>query len=200
MAMQKRMDRVKLDSCVLIYKNFSGTGGKFNREGDRNFCVILSEEEAQALKEAGWNVKRRPPREDGEELPPYLKVKINNDNLESGRIKIYRLDVSPNGEPRRDNHGDVVKAVLTPTTVGQLDSSYIVDAQLILSPYYYDFNGKKGISAYCDQLTAVVQMDAWTAKYEDFNAENPDSALNTTEFKVVHSGPRKLVGTDEPEY
>lgn len=200
MATQKRLDRVKLDSCELIYRNFSGTGGKYNIEGNRNFCVILSEEEAKNLKAAGWNVKRRPPREDGEELPPYLKVRINNDSLENGRIKIYRIDVAPNGEPRRDPNGDVVKAVLTPKTIGNLDNAYIVDAQLILSPYYYEFAGKKGISAYCDQLTVVVQMDAWTAKYEDFNAENPDSAMNTTEFEVVKSSPKKLVGTDDPEF
>lgn len=200
MAIEKKLDRIKLDSCELIYRNFSGTGGKFNPEGNRNFCVILSEEEAKLLKDAGWNVKRRPPREDGEELPPYLKVKINSENFRNGRVKIYRIDVDPQGKPRCDGNGDVVKAVLDEKTVGNLDGAYIVDAQAILSPYYYDFGGKSGISAYCDQLTAVVQMDPWTAKYEDFNSEAEDSSLNTTAFEVVQAKPSKLAGTDDPNF
>lgn len=185
MAINQKLDRVKLDSCELIFRNFSGTGGKFNREGNRNFCVILSEEEGKALKASGWNVKQRPPREDGEILPPYMKVSIGTDSFLKGRTKIYRMDVDVDGTPRRDGNGDIVKAVLTPETVGQLDSAYIVDAQVILSPYYYDIQGRSGISAYVDEMTVVVQMDPWTAKYEDFNPENPDSAMNTTTFEIV---------------
>lgn len=198
MANEKRLKDIKLDSCELIFRNFAGTEGKFNRAGDRNFCVILNEDEAKSLKAAGWNVKQRPPREDGEVLPPYLKVKVKFHD--DGTPKIYRLDLDPSGKPRRDPNGDVVKAVLTPDTVGQLDSAYIVDAQLTISPYHYDVNGSKGVSAYCRELTVVIKMDPWTAKYEDFSDDIPDSALNTTEFKVVNAGPRKLVGTNEPEF
>lgn len=202
MAIKKKLDRVKLDSCEIIFRNFSGTGGKFNPEGNRNFCVILSEEEGNALQTAGWNVKRRPPREDGEQLPPYLKVNIGKDSFEKGRTKIYRMDVDTQGKPRRDANGDIVKAVLDPQTVGGLDSAYIVDAQVILSPYFYDIQGRSGISAYVDEMTVVVQMDPWTAKYEDFNSENPDSAMNTTTFEVVGAKQfnGKLAGTDDPQF
>ena len=58
---------LQIDDARIIYRNFSGTGSKFNREGDRNFAVVIEDPElADALINEGWNVKIKPPR-DGDE-------------------------------------------------------------------------------------------------------------------------------------
>ena len=68
---------LQIDDARIIYRNFSGTASKYNREGDRNFSVVIpTQEMADELIKAGWNVRIKPPREDGDEPFMYLPVKI----------------------------------------------------------------------------------------------------------------------------
>ena len=68
---------LQLENARIIYRNFAGTAGKYNREGDRNFAVIIPDEETKdMLVEAGWNVKIKPPREEYDEPFMFLPVKV----------------------------------------------------------------------------------------------------------------------------
>ena len=68
---------LQIDDARIIYRNFSGAPSKFNREGDRNFAVVIPDQEmADRLVEEGWNIKIKPPREDGDEPFMFLPVKV----------------------------------------------------------------------------------------------------------------------------
>ena len=69
--------RLQIDDARIAFRNFRGEGDKFNREGDRNFVLIIPTEEiADALVAEGWNVKIKDPKEDGDVPFMYLTVKV----------------------------------------------------------------------------------------------------------------------------
>ena len=45
-----------LEDVCIIFRNFEGKEGQYNRAGDRNFAVVLTKEMAKAMMEDGWNV------------------------------------------------------------------------------------------------------------------------------------------------
>lgn len=72
---------LQINDARITWRNFRGEGSKFNREGDRNFAVVIPDEETKdALIAEGWNVKVRPPRD--EDDTPFMvlpvKIKFNN--------------------------------------------------------------------------------------------------------------------------
>ena len=70
-------DILQIDDARIVYRNFSGTGSKFNREGDRNFAVVIPDQDmADELVNRGWNVKIKPPRDEDDAPFMFLPVKI----------------------------------------------------------------------------------------------------------------------------
>ena len=92
---------LQIDDARITFRNFEGRGDTYNRAGDRNFSLIIPNQEiADALMNdknefgVGWNVKIKAPREEGDEPFIYLPVKVKfNDRgpavyLKSGRNQI----------------------------------------------------------------------------------------------------------------
>lgn len=147
---------LQIDDARLIFRNFSGKPDKFNREGDRNFAIVIpTQEQADALLNdtnewgVGWNVKIKPPREDGDEPFRYLKVKLSfNDRGPA----IY---LNSGGNRRR----------LTEETIGILDNIDIERVDLDIRPY--DDTGNYGPfrSAYLQAMEVVQNIDRFAARY-----------------------------------
>ena len=135
---------LQIDDARIIYRNFSGAGSKFNREGDRNFAVIIdSQDVADALVDEGWNVKIKPPREDGDEPFMFLPVKIKfsdrgpNVYLATG-TRMNKLDED---------------------SISCLDDIDILGVDLDIRPYDWEVNGKTGRTAYLQSIKVVQELD-----------------------------------------
>lgn len=89
---------LQIDNARITFRNFEGRREKYNNAGDRNFHLVIPNQEiAEQLIEDGWNVKIKPPRtdEDSAFITMKVKVKFNYRGpsvyLKSGE-RVVRLD------------------------------------------------------------------------------------------------------------
>ena len=143
---------LQIDDARIIYRNFAGTASKFNREGDRNFAVVIPDQEtADALSEQGWNVKIKPPRDEDDEPFMFLPVKVKfNDRgpvayLQSGN-NVTKLDEE---------------------SIDCLDEIDIAQVDLDIRPYDWEVNGREGRTAYLQSISVIQEVDRFAARYED---------------------------------
>jgi len=144
---------LQIDDARIIYRNFAGVGSKYNREGDRNFAVVIPNKEiADKLIDEGWNVKVKPPREEDDEPFMFLPVKIKfNDRgpvvyLKSGDNRAIKLDED---------------------SVECLDNIDILSVDLDIRPYNWEVNGKEGRTAYLQSIHVTQDIDRFTARYAE---------------------------------
>lgn len=86
------MARIELKHVTIgrgTFRNFSGEARKFNDEGKRNFCVFLTEEQADYLRGEGIAVKTLAPRDPEDEPLRFIRIKVNPDSNFPPRFYIY---------------------------------------------------------------------------------------------------------------
>lgn len=143
---------LQIDEAKLIFRNFAGAADKYNRQGDRNFAIVIPDKElADRMIEEGWNVRTRDPRDDREEPFRYLPVKIKfNDRGPA----VY---LTTNG----------VTNTLDEESVEALDNIDILSADLDIRPYDWNVNGKTGRTAYLQSIHVTQNVDRFAAKFAD---------------------------------
>ena len=153
--------RMEIDDAT-IYRNFAGAASKFNREGDRNFAVRIFEQEiADALVAEGWNVRIKPPREDGDDPFMYLPVKV----------KYYEDDRGNKRGPTAYLISGNTRTELDEETIACLDDLDIRGVDLDIRPYDWSVSGKTGRAAYLHSIEVTQEIDRFAARY---NARNDD--------------------------
>jgi hypothetical protein len=125
----------------------------YNREGDRNFGVLLDEQLAKEMSEDGWNVKWLKPREEGEPEQAYIQVSVNF----KGRPPRVVM-ISSRGRTNLGEH-----------EVELLDWADISTADLIMRPYEWAVNDKHGIKAYLQSIFVTIEEDALELKYAEID-------------------------------
>lgn len=157
---------ITIENARIGFKNFSGAPGKFNREGDRNFCVFLEQDLAEKLVEDGWNIRWLTPKDEDDLLIPYLPVKVRYTNdITKKKHNPKIVLVSSKG-----------KTILDENTINMLDWAETTNVDIMIRPYNWGpINGKSGVTAYVKSMYLTLYEDALELKYADIQ----DSAKNT---------------------
>ena len=156
---------INIENARIIFRNFSGKKSSYNREGDRNFNVIIpSEELAHKLAEDGWNIRCREPREEGDRPEFRLPVAVAF-NYKPPKVILVT---------KRNN------TVLNEDTIGILDQADIVNVDLTIRPYNWKMQNKDGsesfgVKAYLKTMYVTVEEDAYADKYarDEYPGEPP---------------------------
>lgn len=153
--MPRNDKNVTLENVTIAFRNFAGKEDTYNREGDRNFAILLDEDLAERMLQDGWNVKHLKPRD---EDPPqaYLQVAVSYKNRPP-RIGLVTS--------RGLNY-------LSEDQVEMLDWVDIEIADVTLNPYEWAVNGKTGVKAYVQSLFIKILEDYLQMKWESFVDDN----------------------------
>lgn len=144
---------VVLEGVRIVFRNFAGKEGQYNREGDRNFGVLLDEDVATAMAKDGWNVKWLKAREEDESEQAYLSVTVGY----KGRPPRVAMITSRG------------RTALSEDEIEVLDWVDIENVDLIVRPYEWVVNGKTGIKAYLKSIFVKINEDALELKYADLD-------------------------------
>lgn len=156
--MAEDKNTVLMEGVRIIFKNFTGKEGQYNRAGDRNFGVILPPDIAEQMLADGWNVKYLKPREDDEEETetPWLSVSVNFDKGRPPKI----MQITSRGRTALDEE-----------TVEMLDWADITNVDLIVRPYTWEVSGRVGIKAYLQTMYVTIEEDDLERKYGEMDAQ-----------------------------
>ena len=142
---------LQIDDARIAFRNFRGEGDKFNREGDRNFAVVIPDQDmADELVNRGWNVKIKPPRDEDDAPFMFIPVKIK---FNERGPKVYLQSGEKTVE--LDEEG-----------IDCLDDVDILGVDLDIRPYDWEVNGKQGRTAYLQSIHVVQEIDRFAARMQ----------------------------------
>lgn len=153
---------LQIDEARIVFRNFKGEASKYNRAGERNFALVIPDEEmADALVNEGWNVKIKPPKEEGDAPFMFLPVKVKfNDRGPQVYLRT----------------GDAANK-LDEESVALLDDVDIVSVNMDIRPYDWVIqegtkDEKRGRTAYLQSIEVIQDIDRFAAKYAE--EEHPE--------------------------
>ena len=147
---------LQIDDAKIIFRNFEGRGDKYNREGDRNFSLLIEDPDtADALIKEGWNVRIKDGRDEDE--GPFMRLPV----------KVKFTDYGPNvylitGDRRNE---------LDEESIACLDNIDIESVDMDIRPYDWEVNGRTGRTAYLQSMQVVQRIDRFAARYASVNDE-----------------------------
>jgi hypothetical protein len=146
-----KRESVLIEDAKVVFRNFEGKEGPYNRAGDRNFCILLDEPLAGELADDGWNVKGLRSREEGEPDQPYIQVSVG--------FKVRPPKMVLIGNISRN------RTELDEDMCSMIDWVDIEKVDVIFRPYEWHVNQKSGIKAYLQTIFVTICEDYLELKY-----------------------------------
>lgn len=182
---------LQIDDAKIIFRNFAGAPSKFNREGDRNFAVVINDmvrsiDDVQKLKDNGWKDDEIFVNEDAAVVPAMViadrlategwNVKIRDPKEEFDNpfiflpVKIKFNDRGPRVYLVSGNNTNNISEDM----VSMLDNIDIITTSMDIRPYDWDVNGKTGRTAYLQVIEVVQNVDRFAERYNSIMNEPMD--------------------------
>lgn len=147
---------LEINDARIIWPNFSGSADRFNREGDRNFNLVIPTQEIADLllndkNQYGdsWNIKIKPPRGDGDVPFMHMPVKVK---FNKRGPNVYLVS--------GDN-----QVPLNEDTIACLDDIDIISVDMDIRPYDGQMaNGMTFRTAYLSAMRVHQRMDRFASE------------------------------------
>lgn len=148
---------ITIENAHLIYRNFSGKEGQYNKAGIRSFNLVIDDPDiAQKMIDDGWNIRpMRKKNDDDPNEPPHWKLAV-----------AVRYDFMPPEIIMLTNTGKKVR--LDESMIDMLDYANILNADLTIRARLWSTPTGSGIKAYLKKMYVQIEEDPLDAKYADF--------------------------------
>lgn len=150
---RNREDEITIEDAKVVWPNVSGEERTFNREGDRNFCILLEPAMAELMESKGWNVKYLRAREEGEPPRPYIKITVK-----FGDYPPRIVFLTMGGRNAVDEE-----------LAGEVDRLEIEQWDVTIRPYDWEVNGNTGRKAYLKTMYVKILEDPLDVKYANWD-------------------------------
>lgn len=155
-------DVITIENARILWPNFAGAADKYNTEGDRNFNLHLTTEQADELAADGWNIKCKFPRPDenteDQEQRCVLKIVV--------KFGYRPPKITMIGDRSRN------RTELTEGLAGLLDSAEIVQCDMSFVPHFYEITDTNyGVNAYLKTMYVVIREDELDTKWSENKEE-----------------------------
>lgn len=155
---------LSVEGAGIIFKNFSGKPTDFNPVGGkRTFALVLPREIADDLVEEGWNVRRRPAKDEGDEDMLYTEIVVNMASQYPPKLHLLF------------RYGDSEKLVqLREEDLFELDENVLTDIDVVIHPFNHGRSNSAGstVKGYLKTLYATqVPTVEFSGKYSQYPVE-----------------------------
>lgn len=170
-----RVNDISITDGEIAYSNFSGRPTEFRPEGGyRTVTFVIPDDIAQKLIDDGWNIRQQTFNNDPEREPRYLLECKFSYKTRDGRPRDPKIFIV------RDDS----LVHMTEDTVGTLDAADILSVDAVIGPSYWEWGGRKGISAYINSMYVKIKENPIDEKYRKMIEQMNESILPTDDSSL----------------